>query len=102
LGSRLRPYFLIGIERSQRTRNRASQPVDTCFWPVYAAVRVADNEVETLHVRVLKATWQDGRVRVDTDSAEPYEVEDCALLANIDLSSVEDYLGTAQHVFETW
>jgi hypothetical protein len=63
---------------------------------------VTDNEVKTLYVRVLKTTWQDERVRVNTDSAELYEVEDCALLTNIDLSSVEDYLGIAQHVFKTW
>jgi hypothetical protein len=104
--TRLRAYFLVGVEKAQRTQNRTTPSSAQCLWPIYAACYAEDGGSTHAQLLVLRSIHMDGKVSVDLDSHKVCQLKDCALLQYIEdgfmesEGGLEDWLAGEMKRFE--
>ena len=95
--TRLQAYFLVGVEKAQRTQDQTTPSSVQCLWPIYAACHTEDGGNTRARLLVLRSTHIDGKVSVDLDSHKVCQLKDCALLRHI-----EDEVMESEGGLEDW
>jgi hypothetical protein len=85
----MRAYFLVGVEKAQRTQDRIAQSSAQCLWPIYVARYAKDGGSTHAQLLVLRSIHMDGKVSIDLDSHKVCQLKDYAPLQYIEDGVIE-------------